>query len=166
MKKYFILFAVIVGVMASSNAWAITGFSSYFTNGDGIYDLYSGDVADTPYLYLKVDGLQTGEALTLRSFWEDNNPSGSLVYYSALGSFTTSDEIWIALTSPYSTFEWSDAGVGKVGDWTVRSNFFTSMGDTATFTQNLTVTPEPLSTALFIFGGMPLAAGLMRKRRR
>ncbi|MCD4781788.1 MAG: hypothetical protein K8S27_14765, partial [Candidatus Omnitrophica bacterium] len=73
MKKYFIALTIMLCLTFSSNAWAITGFSSYFTNGDGIYDTYSGDISDTPYLYLKIDGLQANESFSLSSYWDDND---------------------------------------------------------------------------------------------
>ncbi|MCD4781361.1 MAG: hypothetical protein K8S27_12545, partial [Candidatus Omnitrophica bacterium] len=161
MKKYFIALTIMLCLTFSSNAWAITGFSSYFTNGDGIYDTYSRSHNDTPYLYLKIDGLQANESFSLNSYWDDNDPADSTIYFASSGNVTSDDEIWIALTSPYSNVEWAadnGSGVGKSGDWTVRSNFLTAYGDSATFTQALSVTPEPISTALFIFGGMPLAA--------
>ncbi|MCD4782138.1 MAG: PEP-CTERM sorting domain-containing protein [Candidatus Omnitrophica bacterium] len=164
MKKYLMAITVLLSLTFCSSAWAITGFSSYFTNGDGIYDTYSGLRDDTPYLYLKIDGLQANESFSLSSYWDDNDSADSMIYFASSGN-VTSDEIWIALTSPYSSYEWTDAGVGKIGDWTIRSNFLTAFGDSATFTQALSVTPEPISTALFIFGGMPLAAGLIRRKR-
>jgi hypothetical protein len=176
MKKitFYLLFALCL--MLSTNAWAINGFSSFLTNGNGIYDPYSGDINDTPYLYVSLDGLELDETFTVSSFWFDDTTSTANMYFAEPPQdISGTDEVWLALTDPFTDglYEWSDAGVAKSGDWLIRSSYFTSLGHLGTSTQTLsvgsgtsTVTPEPLSTVLFLAGSLPFAAGLYRRKRQ
>ncbi len=108
------------------------------------------DINDpSPYLYMKlpVEGVSfTG------SFWRD--PDAATFYKSTIG---TAQDRWITLS------DW--AGIKKVGQWEVNSNFFYTNGDAGFATASFTVTPEPMAMALFLIGGAPIAVNLYRKKK-
>ena len=107
-----------------------------------------------PWLYLDLPST----ALTYTISWW--NPVGTETFYSDYDITEGTDEVWHTLD------DWLDeGGPRQLGDWEVRADYSYS-GGTYSDTTNFTVTPEPVSSALFLIGGVSLAAFGYRRRRR
>lgn len=152
-KKTLVLFPVLLllsFVTVSQNASAAildtyTVDSSSSTVAENTFDL-----SDTPFLYMK---LSEPDVAPTQSFW--NAPSGAS-YFEMTGPSSTLNR-WYSLT------DWNTRK--ETGEWTINSNVFYTGGTTGTSNANFTVTPEPLAMTLFLIGGAPIAASLIRKRK-
>ena len=114
---------------------------------------------ETPWLYLKVPESQFSGPLADLNFTFSFFESPQDTKYFVPG-VSLQRENWISLTS------WdSIPNNAKVGNWDVYANFVGSAGVGYGKT-NFTVNPEPISMILFLFGGMPLAASLYRKKKK
>ena len=153
MRKKFglsLIGSMAIIVMALSTP-ASAGFSTYTVGSSGSTTAKTTfGLNETPFLYMKLPDDKVNFA---SSFW---HAPDSMVYFASQGPGSTAER-WISLTS------WDT--VKKVGDWSIDSNVFYSSGVTATSAASFTVTPEPLSTALFLVGGVPIALNLYRRRK-
>jgi hypothetical protein len=105
--------------------------------------------SETPFLYVKLPA--AGNSV-VNSFW--SGPQGSLDFTR---NFSNGDERWL---SPSGWNTPADAG-----EWEIGANYFFPSGASGSGSVNFTVTPEPVSTALFLAGGVPMAWGLYRRRK-
>ena len=53
----------------------------------------------------------------------------------------------------------------KVGNWSVKVNWWNGLGSMGSGIANFVVTPEPVSSLLFLVGGVTLAATRLRKKK-
>ena len=77
--------------------------------------------------------------------------------------------VWNTTTTGPNEERWitlSDWNSNKVGAWDVTSTYLYPNGNTGSDTTSFTVSPEPISMILFLFGGMSLAASLYRKKKK
>ena len=159
--------AVLFGFLASSPA-------SYAT--DDLYSLYpvggSGNAVEKnvftfderPFLYVH---LPESRLNFVSSFW--NAPNGD--FHFASHGPSVDQDIWLTLSN------WETARA--LGTWNVNAGYLFAEGDSEgackgscgagqtsfTVTESpFTVTPEPMSTSLFIVGGLTLAAMTRRKK--
>lgn len=155
MKKAWILgiMALYFSLFVMPNiAWATPGLVAYMTDADGSTTPVTEFALDeTPWLYLQLP--QAGTSFT-NSFW--HAPDSTL--YGAHQWYSTDTEKWMKLE------DWDTAK--QVGYWEVAANAFYSNGVTTTAWTGFTVTPEPLATALFIIGGVPIALSIYQKRKK
>lgn len=105
--------------------------------------------AETPFVYTRLPA--SGNAL-VNTFWI--GPSGTL---NLVQNFSNGDERWL------SPANWN--AISSEGSWTVNANYFFPGGASGADAVNFTVTPEPVSVALFLTGGLPMAWGLYRRRK-
>ena len=159
-RKIWVAFAVVlfsVFVLANSAFAVQPSFYIHMTYNDGNTE----DVVTTfgweqqPYLYIHLPS----EARTYTISWWD--PPGGELFYDCFKVTIGEDEVWHTLG------DWFDDpdGSRQLGLWNVRADYssFTGSGsDTTSFT----VTPEPLSSVLFLIGGISLAAFGRKKLRR
>jgi len=113
----------------------------------------SFDWDEQPWLYLE---LPSSNWNVTGSWWKD--PDGTPYFTGSLP--TTSDKIWLSLDNWFT--------VREVGQWNVSAVYFYANpedpvgGGFAKFT----VTPEPVSSILFLVGGASLAATRLRRRKK
>jgi YHS domain-containing protein len=99
--------------------------------------------AETPYLYVKLGmGGLTGYSSSF--FWQIPQTGKQAAVISQSGN-----EYW------FSPVEWNQ-GFKKTGTWNADINVFYA-GGSLYGSKTFTVTPEPVSTALFLLGGAALA---------
>lgn len=115
---------------------------------------------ETPWLYLKLpESKFTGPLADLNLTFSFFQGPENTKYFTS-GGLSLKRENWLSLSS------WdSIPNSAKVGDWDVYANFVGFAGIGAGTTK-FTVTPEPISMILFLFGGMPLVASLYRKKKQ
>jgi hypothetical protein len=105
---------------------------------------------ETPWVYVK---LSSSENSAVNVSWLSPSGIGSMSQ-----NFSNDTERWL---SPQN---W--AGISQKGSWTIQANYFTPGGSSGNASANFTVTPEPVSTTLFLIGSLPLAVGVYRGRRK
>ena len=106
---------------------------------------------ETPWLYVKLS--EIAESIT-SAWWTD--PNGNK--YKIFDAFST-DDIWL------SPLNWST--IKKLGEWTITAVSHLDSGTVNQGRLSFTVTPEPVSSLLFILGGGALAGTkLMRSRKK
>lgn len=156
MKRAISLIAIPLLILSftclAKTAAAQPGLVAYMTDTDGGTNVVTEFALDeTPWLYLKLP--QSGTSF-VNSFWHapDATLEGAYEWYSA------ETEKWLKLD------EWDT--VKMTGTWEVAANAFYSNGVTATAWTSFTVTPEPLATALFLVGGVPIALSVYNKRKK
>jgi len=97
------------------------------------------------------------------SWWV--SPTGDLYYTSTLNN---ADFLWISLDSGFDTtsnpVNWFD--VREVGDWTVSASYHYASGAVGSDSTSFTVTPEPVSSVLFVVGGTVFALKRYRRNKR
>jgi hypothetical protein len=129
-------------------------------NGSGDYH-YSTN--QTPWAYIKLALTELNVAAPLHVLWSWSNIDNPLVNETEIQNFTlsaTDKEIW----TPAPGAWW--AANGGHGKWSVDVGWLNNHGSLGTSTADFTVTPEPISTALFLFGGVPMALGLLRRKNK
>jgi len=151
-KKIAVGFAVILfSIFALANS-AFAAFDAIYTVGfNGSTTLEdSFDWNEQPWLYLDLP--YSGLTYTI-SWW---NPDGTDTYYDNFILLSgSSDKVWHTLD------DWLDKR--QLGYWNVRADYSSHYGAGSGET-GFTVTPEPVSSALFLIGGVSLAAFRYRKR--
>lgn len=110
----------------------------------------SYDPGETPTLYIR---LSAAGSANVASYWQAPYTAPAEL---AINSGSSQDR-WLQLAS------WD--AVKAAGDWSVNANVFFPNGSTDVASTNFTVTPEPISTTLFLLGGAPLAAHLYRRKK-
>ena len=167
---------LICSFAAATNANAVASSLDYQTiytvDGDSSYTLKNEFApGELPYSYIKfqsgyLSGPPANTKLQVDWTWAlASNPSitKSTSTKYPIGDFSSDLEIWEPPVSGW----WS--AKGEPGLWNLDVAWDDDQGLTG-FSGNdsttLTVTPEPVSTILFLFGGAPLAAAIYRKRKK
>lgn len=152
----FLFFTVIL----TTNVFA--GFDKiYMTDAYGSYtEKTSFNWNETPWLYVKLP-LQKLNATS--AFWE--GPLGSYYFTNSMGF---GQKRWFSLDSGIDSngnpVAWGD--VKKLGAWNINAGYFYAGGGSGEGTTSFTVTPEPVSSILFIAGGAVLAGRRYLKRKK
>ena len=111
---------------------------------------------ETPWLYLKLPespfGGPWGDLNITFSFWHDPD---NTVYFQS-GGFSADRENWISLPN------WNT--IRMTGEWDVSASYI-GLSGIGSGSTSFTVTPEPVSTILFLIGSMPVALELYRRKR-
>jgi hypothetical protein len=154
MKKasVFILGIISLLLAVSQPAYAVQDtFYMYMTNADGSYATQTTfSPTETPYLYIH-SAFYTDQVMA--SFW--NDPAGT-TNTANFGPSTTRDK-WL-------TLDWNT--VAKTpGQWTVNGYNFDNNFNLASGSTRFSITPEPISSTLFLLGAGALAARLRRKQK-
>ncbi len=175
MKKLLLKFALPLWILLllTSKASALDYKKAYMVTGDNSYTL-SGTVdnyqyapGQTPWVYIKfkLAELALSSPLQMRWVWSsltDPNITETQLQKISLSGLGTDKEIWKSAPQPW----WNDNG--GPGKWTVDVNWVNVHGTGTTgqglSSANFNVTPEPISSALFLLGGAPLAARIWRKK--
>jgi len=123
---------------------------------------------ETPWLFTHVP---KGVTFVSASWWQDPGTQysfdGSAYYFEDQNpAGLTGQFIWISLDQTSGGLDWIDIRQG--GTWTadVETNniYGFTFGEEQRST-NFTVTPEPVSAALFLIGGISLAAARRRRQK-
>lgn len=163
----FALFLLVgnANAQAYGQAYMVTGDNSYtLANYDPISEEYNYGLGATPWVYLKLklEDLHLSSPLKVLWSWSSYiNPYDTAIHYEEFSLFGQAGdkEIWSSAPQPWWNTQY---GPGK---WTVDLAWLNAQGARGTSTATFNVTPEPLSSALFLFGGVPVAAALLRKKR-
>lgn len=151
-KTVAIVSAALFLLIFAGNVFA--GFDALYTTDDDKSTVAKTtfDWDELPWLYLNVSGA-AGKLLTASSTW--TSPGGTP--YVA-GDELMGSKMWLAFVSDWSS-------IRATGVWNIDANYSYS-GGSGTGSTTFTVTPEPLSSALFLFGGLVLAAGYRKKKTK
>lgn len=155
MNKKSIIRSLIIflfmAVLFTNNAFA--SFDQIFmTSQNGSTDIRTTyDLNETPWLYLK---LPESSLNFTGAWWNDPDNNAHFVSQGP----TTDQEIWLSL------LDWST--VKEAGQWNVNAFYSAANGAYGTGSTSFTVTPEPLSSLLFIVGGATLACRCSLKSRK
>lgn len=98
---------------------------------------------ETPFLYVKL----SDPGLSFKAAWWNDPSSDS--YFTSEGP-SANQETWLSLSN------WDS--VKEHGLWTINGSFLSAGAplDSGTASYQFTVSPEPVSSALFIIGGLAL----------
>jgi hypothetical protein len=151
-----------ITTLVTNTVFAITGsFTAYTVGKENSTDpvpIFDWD--ETPWLYISLpySGLNV-----VASWWE--SPSNNFYFVGSGPSYD--QEIWLSLDSGFDSsgnpITWFD--VREVDVWNITVGYFYSDGKMDSTSVNFTVTPEPLSSILFVAGGATLAARFYWRRR-
>ena len=152
MNKALLAGVVVFGIFLSINSAFAAIDSFYTTDSNGSSTPKSTfNLNETPWLYVKLSD-------TLRhitsTWW--NDPNGNSYDASLPGSNATPQ--WLTLS------DWNT--VKTPGKWNVNGSLFYKNGVCETAETNFTVTPEPISTTLFLLGSGALAVGQYRRKKK
>lgn len=162
-----------------NTAYMVRGDNSHVLSIDA-FNNYVYNAGETPWLYLKLkyDDLAVSSPLHLHWVWSSStNPDNTetLDQKFSLAGLTTDKELWNPVPQPW----WNNNGGS--GLWHVDVNWFNVHGTNGYSSADFTVcgggglpsivpqkcgpvvTPEPVSSTLFLLGGIPLAAAIRRK---
>lgn len=145
-----------------NTAYMVTGDNSHTLSGT--VDNYEYTTTQTPWVYLKLKLSELNLTAPLHLLWSWSKFADSTINETKLENISLSGlpgdkEIWSSAPQPW----WSNNG--GHGKWTVDVAWLNHRGALGTSSANFNVTPEPISSALFLFGGAPLAAALLRKKK-
>ena len=142
--------ALVAGLMLGATAVHADDFSVNPVGSDGsstVKTIFGFD--ETPFLHLH---LPSNALNFTTSFW--NAPS-SASYFTSHGPSTDQD-VWFSLVN------WNT--IREKGLWNVNAGVLFAQGGSASDQTSFTVTPEPMSAALFVVGGLTLALASRRKK--
>lgn len=176
-------------VLFVSKASALDYETAYMVRDNGSHVLsldaanhYSYNFGETPWVYIKfkLEDLNLTSPLHMLWVWSslaDPNVTESTVQSVNINALGTDKELWSSAPEPWWTND------GGPGEWHVDINWFNVNGTNGISAADFTscgkvggpadrtapcgpvVTPEPLSSTLFLLGGAPLVAAL-RKRQK
>ncbi len=129
----------------------------YMTNASGSYERVEVfDWNETPWLYLRTPDVRKGNSTFINYFsWYD--PDSNLVYKDKADP-NRSNERWFRID------DWDS--VKKVGTWDVDASYFNPGSIKGSGSTSFTVTPEPVSSVLFLLGGLSLFGFEYKKRKK
>ncbi len=138
--------------------------STTLADYNSITNEYHYNNGQTPWVYLKLKLADLNLAAPLKVLWSWSSftdPYDTQNQYNEynLAGLSTDKELWSATPEPW----WS--AQSNHGKWTVDVAWLNAQGSLGTSTATFNVTPEPISSALFLFGGVPMAAALLRKKK-
>ena len=108
---------------------------------------------EKPWLYLKFPA-SSDFVNNIYSTWTD--PHGVT---NSVGDTLSGSQVWLGFDT------WNS--IRTTGLWNVTANYSGySGGPSGSGATTFTVTPEPISSALFLFGGLVLAAGYRKKKTK
>ena len=142
------------------SAFAISQVSSAMVDADGSYTVQPGTPptytwTEQPWLSLKLPSSAFAYSV---SWW---TPEGATSSFSNLEITSGTSSVWHSLSDWFAP-----GGSRKAGDWTVRADYSSAGGaDSETFKFKVNAVPEPVSSALFLVGGVALAVRQYRKRK-
>ena len=169
--KNIIVLSIVTGVLliSTSNASAREldlSMGAYMTDeGNTVEkDVFGWD--ETPFMFMQfdVDDLNVKRSLHLNwVWWQDGEWPVSLEFDKLTDFSGDSLNIWQAPKN------WDNHR--EIGEWNVRAtwwnpSFCSDKGGWGTSKVNFTVTPEPLSSILFLIGGTALVARRYLKRKK
>lgn len=131
------------------------GVSLFITDNGSTTSKTTFDLSETPYLYVSFPGSFSALWKSADGLW--NDPDGLLK-----GSTT---DPFAGMNNWYTISNWNS--VKKAGLWEVDTSYLvTDFFDEKNGGEklNFSVTPEPISSALFLLGGGALALRSFRKR--
>jgi len=166
-KKLLVAFAVVLfSVFALVNsAFAVQpdpdSFYIHMTDGDG----HTGTVGEfgwdaLPWLRIHIP--ETGWSVT-GSFWETPEDE-----YFFSGTSSSDLDRWVSgddlVNQAQNSVAWLN--IRKVGEWYINATYLNAPSGASNFAStSFTVTPEPVSSVLFLVGGASLAAFRYRKKQ-
>lgn len=183
------LLTIFASVLFISKAFALDYETAYMvrdnnsrilsTDASNQYSYFAGE---TPWVYVKfkLEDLNTNSPLHLHWVWSslsDPNNTETQNQKITIAGLGADKEIWSSAPQPWWTTD------GGPGTWHVDVNWFNVDGTNGISSANFTscdsggilgrqsatcgpvVTPEPLSSTLFLLGGAPLIAAI-RKRQK
>ena len=168
-----VVLPAVLSLLVVGNAQALNPDTAYMVTGNGsttladydaINNEYNYAPGDLPWVYLKLQLSDLNLNAPLKLMWSWSNftdPNNTETQFEQfiLTGLTSDKEIWKAAPQP-----WWDNNGGP-GKWTVDVAWLNAQGARGTSTATFNVTPEPISSALFLFGGLPVAAALLRKKK-
>lgn len=158
-KKLFMVLAVFIfslAVLAGSAFAAVTITELYTVGASGdstLQDTFTLD--ETPWLYFEVSGGSKWDTYTAESWWFD--PGSTQQGYVTIDYAGDVTYIWQSLSN------WDS--VKSAGLWTVDAKYSKSKWNSDTANTSFTVTPEPISSILFLTGGATLGFRRFWKKR-
>ncbi len=170
MKKMLILLVAIFLILSISPNKA---FATYLEPYLGPYMTYEGsttqndvfDWGEEPFAYIGFDvvDLNTRRPLELTWSWYFDT---ELFIASESQRISHFDEPFLDIWN--SLDDWDN--YARVGDWRLvmswENDVLCDVGGWGSHTFNFTVTPEPVSSVLFLIGGATLAVRVYRKKRK
>lgn len=116
---------------------------------------------EKPYAYLLLPDLKDHKDVSIDWTWKYVGSADITISFDRAKSTYLAD--WQGLDN------WFDAGIRKAGQWTLVETWGyqgEGQGNTLTRTNAFTVTPEPFSAALFLFGGIALSTRKFFKKKQ
>lgn len=165
MKKFTLTLAAIVfgfGLFtASAHAGSFDGYENFYpvdSNGSTTAK-YAFDINDpAPWVYLKLSEKFNPQTDVTLSSANWISPSGNLLYAPNPAFYSNSLEQWIQLPD-WNSFK--ETGLWYLNAVSIYSNPFKGVN---TGFSAFVVTPEPISSSLFLIGGGALAAFRIRRK--
>ncbi|MCB9772127.1 MAG: hypothetical protein H6754_06215 [Candidatus Omnitrophica bacterium] len=179
----FLLISAKAHALNYETAYMVRDNNSRILSLDAAGD-YSYNAGETPWVYIKFQLADLAIDSPLHMLWvwssnDDPDITESKVQSFSLSSLNTDKELWSSAPQPW----WNNNG--GPGQWHVDVNWFNVHGTNGISSANFTscpsggiagrvapcgpvgpvVTPEPLSTTLFLLGGVPLLAAIRKKQK-
>ncbi|GBD97597.1 MAG TPA: PEP-CTERM sorting domain-containing protein [Nitrospirae bacterium] len=163
-KKILAVLGVVVFLLAVSANGVFAGDLSivnfYTVGSDGstdMVDTFGWD--ETPWIYYEISAGDPGNNYTVEATWTDPDGSASDSETSFNADNSGPTQVWQSLA------EWDSKK--SLGDWTVDGTYFRSdePQNAVYASTSFTVTPEPVSSILFLVGGATLGFRRLRKNR-
>lgn len=140
---------ILLSLYSPHSSFALS--SVYMTSNSSTYDLRTSyDWNETPWLYMD---LRDSIFNVTGTSWIDPDNDTTIFNYGE----NSSNEVWISLSN------WNT--IKKAGDWNVFTYSAYVDGEYIIESAEFTVTPEPLSSILFLIGGFAFAARTYWQRR-
>ena len=171
MKKILFAVAIMVSVILfsinySQAADLIPSTGPYMTDNDTTIPTGSKTSFawnEKPYDFIQFNVADLGKTLTLHWTWKygdeivSDDGSGTMYSKNMTGALYNN---WQSLS------DWDTLKEGRAGDWSVLTTWNSGTGGSQTLNFKLNAAPEPVSSALFLIGGVTLAAIRIRKKKR